>query len=125
MLLDKFCYMFYTTTMKNKTDKIMEEILRKINPNLAADRRKFTKAARHCGLSRKQLERIYMYGWVWGIDRVKFADMILQGRLIYCKDARGDFYSPEGRNWYQRKNGEIYYFTGQYKGKILKDGKLV
>lgn len=116
-MLDKFRCVFYTITMKK--DKIIEDAIRRANPNFAADRRKFTKAARHCGMSRNRLKEIYMEYWCTSMSSKDFAKLILQGRLVYAKDALGKFYgTDEGRNWYHREDGTTYYFRGQYKGRI-------
>jgi hypothetical protein len=107
--------------MKNRKllDRITEQIQLELNPNKHADDKVFTRAAHHCGMSRNQLTRIYIEHWN-GLGRRKFAEMILAGRLIHAKDARGDFYSTFGRDWYHRKDGTFYYFRGQFKGQPKK-----
>lgn len=107
--------------MKNRKllDRITSKILNKMNPNHAADDRRFTKAAHHCGMSRNKLKRIYYEYWGGMGGYRKFADMILKGKLVYCKDAWGDFYAPRDKNYYIRKDGTGYYFRGENKGKVI------
>lgn len=101
-------------------ERITKKILLELYPHQPAADRKFTRAAHHCGMSRNQLKRIYMSHWVIGMARSDFAKLILSGKLKRAKDALGGFYSVGSYNWYHRKDGTMYYFRGQFKGKVVK-----